>query len=240
MSEILANSVRSNESASPMASLHVEVIADMVCPFCFVGKRRFDEALKAVQGPRDVSWHPYQLNPDLPADGLPFDVYLSRKFNGPTRVEPVLQTLMQEGESVGIRFRFDKIQKMPNTLRIHQVMQLADTLGVDQSALAEDLMSAFFEQGVDIGERSALIELAGEHGMSAAAVCKAIDSDTIKKIVVTREGQLRNSGLANVPGFLMNRHLLVVGAQDVGTIVNAFDLAMFGEGTDALMPRLLH
>lgn len=240
MSETIANIVRSDDRASPMASLHVEVIADLVCPYCFVGKRRFDEALKAVQGPRAVSWYPFQLNPDLPADGLPFNVYLTRKFSGQSGVEPVLQHLIREGESVGIRFRFDKIRKMPNTLQIHQVMQLAETLGVDQSALAEELMSAFFEQGIDIGERSALIEIAGKHRMSAAAVGKAIESDTIRKIVATREEQLRSSGLANVPGFLVNRRLLVFGAQDVDSIVNAFDLAMFGEGTATLVPPVLH
>lgn len=129
---------------------------------------------------------------------------------------------------------------MPNTLHIHQVMQLAETLGIDPSALAEDFMSAFFELGIDIGERSALIGIAGKHGISPAAVGKAIDSDTIRKVVLTREQQLRTSGFENVPGFLMNRRLLVVGAQDVDSIVNAFDLAMFGEGTDALVPRELH
>lgn len=244
MSETLANSVRSNDrsndTASPMASLQVEVIADFVCPFCFLGKRRFDEALKAVQGPRDVSWHPYQMNPDLPPDGLAFDAYLTQKFGSPASVEPVLQHLVREGDRVGIKFRFDRIQTMPNTLHIHQVMQLAETLGIDPSALAEDFMSAFFELGIDIGERSALIGIAGKHGISPAAVGKAIDSDTIRKVVLTREQQLRTSGFENVPGFLMNRRLLVVGAQDVDSIVNAFDLAMFGEGTDALVPRELH
>lgn len=240
MSVTLANIVRSNDRTSPMASLHIEVIADLVCPYCFVGKRRFDEALKAVRGPRDVSWHPFQLNPDLPAEGLPFDVYLTQKFSNPASVEPVLQHLIREGESVGIRFRFDKIRKMPSTLLIHQVMQLAEALGIDQSALAEDLMSAFFERGIDIGERSALVEIAGKHGMSADAVSKAIESDKIKKIVATREQQLRRSGLATVPGFLVNRRLLVFGAQEVDSIVNAFDLAMFGEETDTFESPVLH
>lgn len=240
MSETLANIVRSNDRVSPMAALHIEVIADLVCPYCYVGKRRFDEALKAVRGPRDVSWHPYQLNPDLPAGGLPFDVYLTRKFSSPAFVEPVLQHLIREGESVGIRFRFDRIRQMPSTMLIHQVMQLAEALGIDQSALAEDLMSAFFEHGIDIGQRSALIDIAGKHGMSADAVGKAIKSDKIKKIVATREQQLRGSGLANVPGFLVNRRLLVFGAQDVDSIVNAFDLAMFGEDVDAIESPVLH
>ncbi|MGB5626550.1 MAG: DsbA family protein, partial [Woeseiaceae bacterium] len=93
MSELLSNLARSDARAAPSASLHVEVIADFVCPFCFIGKRRFDEALKAVQGPSDVSWYPFQLNPEIPADGLPFDVYLTRRFGSPANVEPVLKHL---------------------------------------------------------------------------------------------------------------------------------------------------
>lgn len=234
MSETLSTIVRSNDRASPIASLHVEVIADFVCPFCLVGKRRFDEALKAVQGPSEVTWYPYQLNPDIPPEGLPFDVYLTRRFGSPASVEPVLEHLRTEGEAVGVQFRFDKIRHVPNTLAVHQVMQLAETLGKDQSALAEDLYSAFFEQGRNIGERGVLIDVAGTHGISAGEVGKAIDSDQIRQIVLTREAQVRSSGIAGVPGFLLNRRLLIVGAQETDSIVNAFDRAMFGEGADGL------
>jgi predicted DsbA family dithiol-disulfide isomerase len=119
-------------------------------------------------------------------------------------------------------------------------MHLAETQGVDQSALAEDLMSAFFEKGLNIGDRGVLIDIASTHGISAADINKAIDSDQIKQLVLTREGQVRSSGLIGVPGFLVNRRLLVVGAQDADNIVNAFDRAMFGEGTDSLLSPSLH
>ena len=234
MSETLSNIARSNERMAPNAALHVEVIADFVCPFCFIGKRRFDEALKAVQGPSDVSWYPYQLNPEVPSEGQPFDVFLTRRFGSPANVEPVLKHLTAEGKMAGIDFRFDKIGHVPNTIRVHQVMQLAETLGVDQSAVAEDILSAFFEQGRNIGDRGELIDIAHTHGISADDVNMAIDSDPIKQLVLTREGQVRSSGMVGVPGFLVNRRLLIVGAQPSDVIVNAFDRAMFGEGTDAL------
>ena len=240
MNETLSSIGRRDDRAAPSASLHVEVIADFVCPFCFIGKRRFDEALKAVQGPSDVSWYPYQLNPEIPADGQPFDVYLTRRFGNPANVEPVLNHLTAEGKVAGIDFRFDKIRHVPNTLAVHQVMHRAETLGANQSALAEDLMAAFFEQGRNIGDRGELIDIAFGHGISAADVNKAIDSDQIKQLVLTREGQVRSSGLAGVPGFLVNRRLLVVGAQNADNIVNAFDRAMFGEGTDSLASPALH
>jgi predicted DsbA family dithiol-disulfide isomerase len=240
VSETLSSIARRNERIAPTASLHVEVIADLVCPFCFIGKRHFDEALKAVQGPSDVSWYPYQLNPEIPEEGLPFDVYLKSRLGNPGNVDPVLRQLTSGGKAAGIDFRFDKLRHVPNTLPVHQVMQLAETLGVDQSKLAEDLMSAFFEQGRNIGKRGELIEIAGDHGIAADDVNKAIDNDQVKQLVLTREGQVRSSGLVGVPGFLVNRRLLLVGAQGADNIVNAFDRAMFGEGTDSLSSPALH
>jgi len=240
MTGTLSNIVRSNDRVALTAALHVEVIADFVCPFCFIGKRRLDEALKAVQGPSDVSWHPFQLNPEMPPEGQPFDVYIKNRFGNPANVDPVLEHLVEEGEGAGIRFRFDKIRHVPNTLSIHQLMQAAETLGVNQSALAEDLMSAFFEEGRNIGELGVLIDIAGPHGISAKETGNAVGSDQLRQTVMSREAEVRSSGLAGAPGFLINRRLLVVGAQSTDNIVNAFDRAMFGEGTDSLVSPALN
>ena len=240
MSERLSSIARRNDRVATTAALHVEVIADFVCPFSFIGKRQFDQALEAVQGPSEVSWYPYQLNPGIPAEGEPFDVYLTRRFGNPGNVEPVLQQLSAGGKAVGIDFRFDKIRHVPNSLPIHQVMQLAETKGVDQTELAEKLMSAFFEEGRNIGDRGELIDIAGAHGLSAADVNKAIDDDNIKQLVLTREAQVRSSGLSGVPGFLVNRRLLLVGAQGADNLINAFDRAMFGEGSDWLLSPALN
>lgn len=240
MSERLANVVRRDDRFATTASLNVEIIADFVCPFCLVGKRRFDEALKAVKGPTDVSWYPFQLNPEIPSEGLPFDEYLTRRFGSPANVEPALSHLTTEGRAAGIEFRFDKIQHVPNTLPIHQVMHFADSNRLNPSALAEDLLSAFFEQGRNIGDRKELVDIAGSHDISANAVIAALESEEIRQLVLAREKQVRGSGIAGVPGFLLNRRLLVVGAQSAETFVNAFDQAMFGEGTDALISPALH
>jgi len=240
MSELLSNIVRSNDRVTPTAALHVEVIADFVCPFCFIGKRRLDEALQAVQGPSDVSWYPFQINPQMAAEGLPFDVYIKNRFGSPANIEPVLEHLAEEGEAAGIHFRFDKLRHVPNTLPVHQLMQAAEALGANQSALAEDLMSALFEDGRNIGERGVLIDIAQPHGISAEETGKAVGSDQLRELVITRESQVRASGLSGAPGFLINRRLLVVGAQSTDNIVNAFDRAMFGEGTDSLISPALH
>jgi len=240
MSERLSNIVSNSGRIAPGAALHVEVIADLICPFCYLGKRRLDAALHAVQGPFDVSWFPWQLNPDMPAEGISYEDYLTRRFGNPANVMPVLESLTEEGTRIGIGFRFDQLKRVPNTLKAHQLMYLAETEGQDQSALAEELMSAFFERGEDIGDPKILVELAGRHGLAADDVLRVIDDEAAKQVVVTREGQVRSSGISGVPGFLLNRRLLVVGAQEADAIINAFDRAMFGEGTDELVSPALH
>ncbi len=240
MSETQSNIVRANDPVTSAAALHVEVIADFVCPFCFLGKRRLDAALEAVQGPSETNWYPFQLNPEMPAEGQSLEEYLTSRFGSPANIEPVLAQIAADGRREGIEFHFDRIRHIPNTLPVHQLMQLAETSGVDQSALADDLMSAFFEHGRNIGDRDVLIDIARPHGLTSDETVIAISSDQLRQLVVTREGQVRASGLASAPGFLLNRRLLVVGAQSADNIVNAFDRAMFGEGTDALVSPALH
>ncbi|MBT8087722.1 MAG: DsbA family oxidoreductase [Gammaproteobacteria bacterium] len=240
MTQILSNIARRDDRVAPVATLSVETIADLVCPFCFIGKRRLDEALKAVQGPTEVSWYPYQLNPTIPEDGLAFEDYLTQRFGNPSDVAPVLNYLESEGKSAGINFRFDLLRHVPNTLALHQLMQFAESRGVAQTALAEDLMSAFFEDGKNIGKTDELVDIAGPHGISAADISDAVNSEKLRQMVVSREAQVRSAGLAGIPGFLMNKRLLVVGAQSTETIINAFDQAMFGDGADAVESPALH
>ncbi|MBT8105731.1 MAG: DsbA family oxidoreductase [Woeseiaceae bacterium] len=240
MSETLFNIVQTNDRVAPTATLHVEVIADFVCPFCFLGKRRLDKALEAVEGPSDVSWYPFQLNPEIPAEGQPFDAYLGQRFGGAANIEPILEQLAAEGRADGVRFAWDKIRHVPNTLPMHQLMQHAAGRGKDQVALADDLMSAFFEEGRNIGERDVLVDIAGRHGIRGRDMRRALDNDLLRQSAVSREAQVRSSGLNTAPGFLINRRLLVVGAQPTDNLVNAFDRAMFGEGTDSLVSPALH
>ena len=240
MSETLSNIVQRDDRVATAAALHVDIIADFVCPFCFIGKKQLDEALKAVQGPYEISWNPFQLNPEIPAEGLPFDIYLTKRFGSPANVEPVLEHLAEQGKTSGIQFRFDRIRHVPNTLPVHQLMQYAETVGADQTAIADHLMSAFFEDGSNIGQRGILVDIAQAHGISPQETGEAIDSDRNRQIAATREAQVRSSGLAGAPGFLLNSRLLVVGAQPADNMITAFDRAMFGEGGDSLAAPALH
>ncbi len=229
-----------DQGPAPAAALHVEVIADLVCPFCYIGKRRLDNAMQAVQGPSDVSWYPYQLNPDMPEKGMSLEEYLSMRFGSPANVQPVLDQLAADARAEDIELRFDRIEHVPNTLWAHQLMYLAEMRRKDQSALAEELLAAFFRRGEDIGNREILIELGERHGLLPDDIDGVIDDESVRQIVVSREAQVRSSGISGVPGFLLNRRLLVIGAQDEDTLVNAFDRAMFGEGNDAIISPALH
>ncbi len=240
MSETLYNIVRSNDRKGATAALHVEVIADFACPFSYIGKRRLDRALESVGGPSEIAWFPFQLNPEMPSDGMPFEDYLKSRFGDRTNIQPVLDNLVAEGREEGIDFHFERVTRVPNTTAAHQLMYLAEVEGRDQTALAEILFAAFFERGLDIGDPEVLVRLAHEHGLTRDQVLASLANDKTREFVQSREAQVRGSGLSSVPGFLVNRRLLVVGAQPVETIVNAFDQAVFGEGNDALVSPALH
>ena len=240
MSGILANVLPNEERFSATEALHVEVIADLACPFCFLGKRRLDTALKAVQGPSEVSWYPWQLNPELPKDGEAYTDFLTQRFGSVENIQPILDGLIKEGANEGIDFRFDKLARVPNTLMAHQLMYQAEVEGKDQSVLADRLMSAFFEHGKDIGDFDVLVGIAREFGIAEVDATLTLFDDASKQVVQHRESQVRASGIAGVPGFLLNRRLLVIGAQEADALVNAFDRAMFGEGTEQILSPALH
>ena len=240
MSGILANVLPREERFSATEALHVEIIADLACPFCFLGKRRLDTALEAVQGPSEVSWYPWQLNPELPKKGEAYTDFLTQRFGSVENIQPILDGLVEEGAKEGIDFRFDKLERVPNTLMAHQLMYQAEVEGKDQSALADRLMSAFFEHGKDIGDFDVLVGIAREFGIAEVDATLALFDDASKQVVQHRESQVRASGIAGVPAFLLNRRLLVVGAQKADALVNAFDRAMFGEGTEQVLSPALH
>lgn len=223
-----------------MGTLRVDVIADLVCPWCFMGKRRLDTALAAVHGPRQLRFLPYQLNPGMPADGMGFEEYLASKFGDPAVVQPGLDDLAAKGRDDGIGFRFDLIRRVPNTMNAHRLMALAAEQGADTAFLAEDLMRSFFEEGLDIGDRDVLVDIAGGSGLGRSAVLQTLEDDRTRNRVHEQESELRRGGVSGVPDFLVNERLMVLGAQPVSVLVDAFDRAMFGDESDQPLEGSLH
>ena len=211
-----------------VATLEVDMIADLVCPWCYMGKKRLDDALLAVHGPTALTWYPFQLNPDMPEHGMAFDEYLARKFGDPESLQPAMAELVARGKAEGINFRFDRLTRVPNTLNAHRLMRLAETEGVSVSGLAENLLGGFFEHGLDISEREVLIEIGGKSGLSPAIVNRTLDDDATRQIVLSQEAQVRKGGVTGVPDFLVNKRLFVIGAQSTESLVAVFDRAMFG------------
>jgi predicted DsbA family dithiol-disulfide isomerase len=230
----------SRGDSSSMATLRVDVISDLICPWCYLGKRRLDDALASVHGPSQVSWFPFQLNPEMPETGMDFDAYLSARFGSADTVRPGIDRLLAAGQKEGIRFRFDRIKRVPNTLNAHRVLQLSEREGTDTSQLAERLMQGFFEDGQDISDRNVLVHLGEDSGLRAADIHQTLADDTSLQIVLSQEAQVRKSGVTGVPDFLINKRLFVTGAQETEVLVSVFDRAMFGEESEQPVSAIVH
>ncbi|MDZ7645034.1 MAG: DsbA family oxidoreductase [Woeseiaceae bacterium] len=222
------------------ATLRVDMIADLVCPWCYLGKRRLDSALQAVLGPTRVSWLPFQLNPDMPADGVSFEDYVQSRFGDSQNLEPALEELRRAGAIEGINFRFDRIRRVPNTVNAHRLMKFAEIEGADTSAVAEGILAAFFEQGLDISDRDVLATIGGACGLARQDVARSLEEDWSLVRVETQEAEIRRGGVSGVPNFLINDRLVVVGAQPTAVLVSAFDRAMFGEDSDQPVSASVH
>lgn len=211
--------------------LHVDIVADWVCPFSFLGKRSLDRALASYEGPIALAWHPFQLNPEVPDAGIEFDAYLEERFGNRANVTPALKRIEQLGREAGIHFDFDRIKTLPNTLDAHRVMSVARETG-QQHALAGRLFSALFEQGRNIGDSSTLVELGTEVGLGEEAVRDALTSDDTLKVVLSAQNQIRGAGVSGTPAYVFNGRLMVPGAQPARALLEVIDQATFLESDD--------
>jgi predicted DsbA family dithiol-disulfide isomerase len=232
--------ISTSELRQSPATLQVDVIADLICPWCYLGKKRLDDALGAVHGPSIVTWFPFQLNPAMPDDGMPLDEYLASKFGDPEKLAPGLEELKAAGRSAGIDFRFDRIDSVPNTLNAHRLMNLAEYKGADTSLVAERVLSGFFTEGLDISDPGVLAEIGAACNLGRAEVLTALGDERSRSLVLGQEAQVRRSGVTGVPDFLVNKRLFVVGAQRTENLVNVFDRAMFGEESDLPVSPVVH
>ncbi len=239
MSQSVSN-IAGHDGKPLQAALQVDIIADLICPWCYLGKRRLDDALNAVGGPSLVTWYPFQLNPAMPLAGMDVEEYLASKFGNPEELKPALDKLTEVGKSEGINFHFDKVSRIPNTLNAHRIMKLAETEQLSAAELAEEFLRGFFESGLDIGDRDVLSELAMRHGLEYKDISKTLDDDLTRRAVLSQEAQVRQGGVSGVPNFLVNRRLFLVGAQNTAALVNAFDRAMFGEISESLVSPTVH
>ena len=202
------------------------VFIDVICPWCFVGKRRLERALTMIgQDTVRVTWLPFELNPDMPKTGMDRRDYRIRKFGSEERSAQLDAQMTETGESEGINFRFDLILRTPNTLNAHRLMWLQRQTG-GQDRLVERLFRAYFAQGDDIGSDAVLGNIAVEAGMERARVCAFLQSDEGAFQVSQEEEAARRVGLSGVPAFILNRRPLLVGAHPPEIIASALRRSM--------------
>lgn len=213
-----------------LGAVVVDVVSDVVCPWCYIGKRRLEAALAQLREsnpdlPFEIRWHPFQLNPDLPADGMPRASYVARKFGASARAADVYARVASAGESVGIPFRFDRIERQPNTFDGHRLLAWAQRQG-DANALVERLFSAFFLEGIDVGDRAELARLAALCGWSEDDARRALDSDAMREEVENESREALDVGIQGVPFLIFNGRIAVSGAQEPAVLLKAITAAL--------------
>ena len=203
--------------------ISIDVVSDVVCPWCFIGQKRLDAALDEV-GDIDVQvhWRPYQLDPTIPQGGKDRGRYMLDKFGDPERIKKMHANVEAIGETVGIDFAFDAIKVAPNTLDAHRVIRWAGAVGEEaQNRLTRRLINLYFEEGANVGDHAVLIEAARESGMDAAVVETLLPTDADVEAVTTEIATAQSMGVRGVPCFLIEGKYAVMGAQESATIADA-------------------
>jgi predicted DsbA family dithiol-disulfide isomerase len=203
--------------------MRIDVFSDVVCPWCFVGKRRLEQALGQAKLPdAEIHWHAYQLNPDLPPEGVDRRQYLEAKF-GPGAMQRIQERLHDAGVGAGIDFQFDKIQRSPNTLDAHRLLWLAGSQG-KQGALKEALLKAYFLEGRDVGDRAVLAEIAAAVHLEGD-IPAWLASDVGTREVQEDLSQAARLQISGVPFFIFDGRVALAGAQPPEVFLQALAAA---------------
>ena len=214
--------------------MQLDVVSDTVCPWCYIGKRRLDEAL-AIRGSEGISlrWRPYQLDPSIPEGGVDRKAYMQKKFGSdPDRARAIGNSIKEYGEALGIAFNFDRIEKAPNTLDSHRLIRWAGTAGC-QSEMVDILFRRYFTDAEDIGSHDVLVDAAAEAGMDADIVADLLKRGADRELVMREEAVAREMGIQGVPSFVINAKWVMVGAQETPALIRMFDKLLAKEAEDA-------
>jgi predicted DsbA family dithiol-disulfide isomerase len=205
-------------------SLTIDIVSDVVCPWCFIGKRRLEAALELYRKHRpdapapEIVFHPFELNPDLPREGIARADYIAKKF-GP-RGYSAHERLTHAGAQLGIAFAFDKIERQPNTLAAHALIEQARLSGV-QSEVKEALLKAFFVDGLDLTDEKTLARVVAAAGLDRKEAEAAVGDENLRRAVAEEEEKARAMGVNGVPFFIFNQRLAVEGAQPPEVLLKA-------------------
>ncbi|MGB3644089.1 MAG: DsbA family protein [Mesorhizobium sp.] len=204
------------------ASITVDVVSDVVCPWCFIGQKRLDKAIAASGVDVRVHWRPFQLDPTIPPEGKNRREYMLGKFGSEERIREIHARIEPLGAAEGISFDFDAIKVAPNTLDAHRVIRWAGAAGEKvQNRLVRRLFQLNFEEGGNLGDPAVLVEAAREAGMDTAIVETLLPTDADVESVRGEIDTAARMGVTGVPCFLLEGKYAVMGAQDAVTLADA-------------------
>ena len=203
------------------ASLSIDVVSDVVCPWCYLGKRRLDHAIEMLPGfDVTVRWKPFRLDPTIPPEGIAREAYLTGKFGSVEAVRPAHDQLTDLGRIEGIDYHFDRITRSPDTTDAHRVIRWAAAANA-QSHIVERLFMAYFTEGRDIGDPAVLAEAADEVGLDATLIVEQLDSDMDRATIAAEIDNAYEIGVTGVPCFVVDGRYAIMGAQETETLARA-------------------
>jgi predicted DsbA family dithiol-disulfide isomerase len=205
--------------------MQIDIVSDVICPWCFIGKRRLGRAL--AQRPDlsvSMTWRAFQLNPDMPDGGMPREAYLNAKFGSAAHATRIYSAIAEAGAGENIAFAFERIRRTPNSRDAHRLIRYATMQG-DADPMVEALFSAYFEQGRDIGDPATLADVAAETGYERAEVSRWLGGEAAVEEVLTEDRSARRLGISGVPCFIVDGGYAISGAQEPEFFFPLFDLA---------------
>lgn len=206
--------------ADNSAPLVIDVVSDVVCPWCYLGKKSLEAAIAQSGEKVEVRWRPYQLDPTIPPQGLDRKAYMEAKFGSLDRLKSAHEQLTARGAALGAKYDFEAIKRAPNTMNAHRVIRWALAAGV-QDKVVDRLFKLYFEEGRDISDPALLAEVAGEAGLDAGEISAALASERDVQEVQAEIAQAQRIGVSGVPFFILDGRLGVSGAQEASVLVDA-------------------
>jgi predicted DsbA family dithiol-disulfide isomerase len=207
----------------------IDVVSDVVCPWCYLGKHRLEAALALRPDiSADIHWKPYFLDPRVPREGMPRVDYLSRKFGSDERIRPAHERLSKLGKEEGIEFHFEKIARQPNTLDAHRLIAWAEAKR-KASTVVERIFAAFFTEGADLSDPEVLVRAAAASGLNPDKVRQDLASERDIVTIQDAANSAAEAGITGVPFFIFNNRFAVAGAQTPDMIAAAMDQALAAE-----------
>jgi predicted DsbA family dithiol-disulfide isomerase len=193
--------------------IKLDILSDPICPWCYIGKAYLDRALEAAgDHPFAIEWHPFQLNPEMPAGGMDRRAYLEAKFGGKEGAVRAYAPVVENAEKAGLKINFEGIARTPNTLDAHRLIHWA---GIEQrqTPVVSAIFKAYFVDGRDIGDKAVLAEIAGECGLDAAMMATLLEGEADADDIRARDTHARERGVTGVPTFVIANQHVLTGAQ---------------------------